>query len=140
MLDLLARFSVIEIIAYGVILMGIIKGTWDLLDFFNNKYSVKFNKDYNEKKQKEMLESRYQNCAIQHEETVKLYNELGGKIDDLTGTVTKRFNEFESRLDQLNNNDKHTIKQSLVKDYHHFDCFIDFDNCRLLYRDLFPPH
>jgi len=45
---------------------------------------------------------------------------LENKLDDISNIMEIKFNELYKRMDQLDNNDKHSIKQTIVKDYHYF--------------------
>lgn len=141
MLDLLTSFTPGQIVVYGVILIIAIKGTWDVSDYFKGKYENKFNKDFMRKQKEKALEENYKTCAEQHQESVKLHNELKEQIDILSRTINEKFDDLDKRLDQLNENDKHVIKQTLVKDYHYFveeEGWIDdfnLDSILLLYSD-----
>lgn len=66
---------------------------------------------------------------------------LENKLDDISNIMEIKFNELYKRMDQLDNNDKHSIKQTIVKDYHYFveklgqiDDF-SLDSILLLYED-----
>lgn len=120
MLALLEEYPISQIIIFVIVLIVAIKSVWEVVDFFKNKYSIKFNKDYDKKSGEEKLQVHYTDCKNQHQETLDMYNSLESKIDDLTDTIHVKFDELDKRMDQLNENDKHSIKQSIVKDYHYF--------------------
>lgn len=141
MIDLLQNFSATQIIVFLCCFALAVKGAWDLFDFFKTKYQEKFNKDYFMKEKEKTLEEHYQKCFDQHKESVKKYNNLEIKIDNLTDNINNKFKDLDKRFDQLNDNDKHTIKSTIVKDYHYFveqQGWIDdfsLDTIMLLYDD-----
>ena len=116
MLELLAGYSLSQIIVFIIILLLATKGCWELVDYFKNKYNQKFNKDYSLKKKEELLEEHYKVCKQQHDETVIQYNKLNDKLDGIANSV----NDLSKRVDTLTESDMHDIKQSIVKDYHYF--------------------
>lgn len=116
MFELLASFSIAQIIiCVGGIILAI-KGAWDLIDYFKSKYNEKFNKDYTRLKEKELLQEHYVTCKKQHEETMEQYGTLTGKIDEVIDSM----DELNHRVDALTESDMHDIKQSIVKSYHYF--------------------
>ena len=119
-MQLLTTYSISEILIMGVCFILAIKGAWDLIEYFRNKYRDKFNKDYNKKKKEENLEEHYQDCAAKYALTKEWYSSLNKKIDNLTNTVNTKFTELDKRIDQLTESDMHDIKQSIVRDYHYF--------------------
>ena len=116
MIELLAGFSITQIILCIIGIIHAIKGGWDLFDYFKNKYDEKFNKDYSKKRKEELLEEHYVNCKKQHDETVEQYNVLSGKLDNIENSIQ----DLTHRVDELTVSDMHDIKQSIVKDYHYF--------------------
>ena len=118
MLDLLAAFSVQQIIVYSIMLLFAIKGIIDLVSYFKDLYNKKFNKDYNVKKQTEVLEEHYNHCIEQHQESVKMYESLENKIDDWTQSVDAKFNKIEDQLGLLMQSDMHDIKGWIVERHH----------------------
>lgn len=120
MLDLLKNFTPTEIIVFVVGLVLAIKGSWDLIDYFRNKYKEKFNKDYMAKKEDEILQKSLELAINQHKETLDLYGSLDTKMDTLTELVTDKFEEIEKNIERLTISDMHDIKQAIVKSYHYF--------------------
>lgn len=66
---------------------------------------------------------------------------LENKLDGISNTMEEKFGELDARMEQLSDNDKHGIKQTIVKDYHYFvekigqiDDF-SLDSILLLYED-----
>ena len=118
MLDLLAAFSVQQIIVYSIMLLFAIKGIIDLVAYFKELYDKKFNKDYSVKKQTETLEEHYTHCIEQHQESVKMYESLENKIDDWTQSVDVKFDKIEDKLGLLMQSDMHDIKGWIVEKHH----------------------
>ena len=120
MLELIETFTPLQIICYAVGLTLAVKGAWDLIDFFKNKYAIKFNKDYSKKKQEELLEEYHNDSIKQHEETIEMHNSLEHKIDELTEVIDTRLTGLEESVDRLTVSDMHDIKQSIVRSFHYF--------------------
>lgn len=116
MLELLAGYSLSQILIFGIGLILAVKGVWDLADYFKGKYDKKFNKDVTKLKKEELLEQHYENCKKQHDETMEQYTVLSNKLDNITSSI----DELSNRVDALTESDMHDIKQSIVKDYHFF--------------------
>ena len=140
MIDLINEFSAMQIFTFSIFLVLAVKGIWDLVDYFKKKYQEKFNKDYDKKQKEEDLFERLNNYADENKEYAERYSILEEKIDNLINTVNDKFEDLDIRLDQLDNNDKHIMKQALVKDYHYFtdQGWIDdfsLDTILLLYDD-----
>lgn len=120
MIDLISNFTIPQILLCGVGIILAVKGAWDLIDYFKNKYKEKFNKDYDAKKKEETLLEHYYKCRDQHKETISMYNDLGQKIDNLTDTVNEKFDEIDKQMERLTQSDMHDIKQAIVQNYHYF--------------------
>ena len=116
MIDLLTAYSISEIFLFIVIAVIAVKTSWDLIDFFKNKYLKKFNKDYEQKKQDETLKAHYADCQRQYEETMGAYENLSEKIDGVIDSVDK----IGAKVNELIESDKHDIKQDIVRNYHYF--------------------
>lgn len=120
MLELLSKFDTSQILIFAVLLICAVKGGWDLIEYFKGKYTAKFNKDYENKKSKEILAEHYEKCSNQHVESVQKYGELGNKIDQLSTNMEQRFADIDERFNALEKSDMHQIKHDIVKDYHYF--------------------
>ena len=70
MLDLLNTFTLPQILLCAGGLVLAVKGAWDLVDYFKNKYNEKFNKDYSTLEKQKALEEHYVKCRDQHQESV----------------------------------------------------------------------
>ena len=116
MKELLTTYNISEIFLFAVLAVIAVKGSWDLIDFFKDKYLKKFNKDYAKKKQEEVLQDHYDDCQRQYEETMGAYSELSDKIDNVIDSVDK----IGTKVNELIESDKHDIKQDIVKQYHYF--------------------
>ncbi len=116
MLDLLAAFTPLQILTFAVLAWVAVKGVWDLIDFFKNKYKEKFNKDYQKLSRDEELDKHYQVCIDQHKETLDLYNMVCNKLDGLSECIK----ELDKRVDRLTISDRNDIKQFIVREYHYF--------------------
>lgn len=116
MIELLKSYSLTQIVMAIVFIIVAIKGAWDLIDYFKGKYKEKFNKDYQQKQQEEILDKHFEACRLQRKETLKQYDVLSNKLDGITESI----DELKVRVDELTASDMHDIKQSIVKDYHFF--------------------
>lgn len=116
MTDLFLEYSIPQLIIFTIGVIIFIKGGWDIIDFFREKYKKKFNKDYDKKRQEEILKEHYTDCQRQYEETMGAYESLSEKMDGVIESVTN----ISNRVDELIESDKHDIKQDIVKQYHYF--------------------
>lgn len=141
MLDLLAEYSEVQILTFVILLTLAVKGAWDLVDFFKNKYKEKFNKDHEKLKKQEDMETQFCITKNQHKETLEICQNFDKKLDMIVETMDKKFDELDTKIDQMGENDKHSIKQIIVKDYHYFvekQGWIDdfsLDSILLLFED-----
>ena len=116
MIDLLEAYSISEIFIFIVIAVIAVKASWDLIDFFKDKYLKKFNKDYEKKKQDDILKDHYADCQRQYTETMSAYENLSEKMDDVIDSI----DNINTKVNELIESDKHDIKQAIVRDYHYF--------------------
>lgn len=120
MLELLAAYSLEEIVSFTILLALAIKGGWDLINWGRERYKEKFNKDYTAKTKEKLLEEHYDNCIKQFKEEKELYNKLEEKIDNLSEVCTIRFAHIEERLELLTRSDRDDIKSWLVEKYNFY--------------------
>ena len=127
MKDLFTDFTLAEIVSISIGILLAIKGATSFVVYFKNLYNEKFNKDYEKKQREDVLENHYSQCKEQHEQSMKLYNELENKLDSLTENINEKFealdqriDSLDERIDDLTTSDMHDIKQAITKDYHHF--------------------
>ena len=118
MLELIEVFSPAQILACILGLILAIKGGWDLIDFFKNKYSEKFNSDYNRKTKEEKLEDHYKKCSAQYQEYTQMYNSLEKKIDSLIEHIEAENANINNKLNILSDSNRNGIKAWLVNMYH----------------------
>lgn len=118
MLDLLAAFSVHQIIVYTIMLALAIKSGVDFFGWVKDKYQAKFNKDYKAKKDTEILFEYYDKCREQHQESMQCYKELNKKLDDLTENINQKVGNFEAQVSQLVDSDRNDIKSWIVEKHH----------------------
>ena len=118
MLELLATFSIEQIIIYTIMLCLTIKGGVDFVYWVKEKYQQKFNKDHAQLSKQEMLEDHYKKCVDQHSESVEKYNNLENKIDCLSDTINKKIDKIENSLVLLTNSSKNDIKAWIVETHH----------------------
>ena len=125
--DLLSTFTLPQIISIAIGLLLAIKGAISFFVYFKDIYEKKFNKDYALKQKQETLEQHYNQCKEQHEQSVKLYNDVEQKIDHLADNIDSKFDALGQRIDNLDEritdltiSDMHDIKQAITKDYHYF--------------------
>lgn len=116
MTDLFLEYSIPQLIVFTIGIIIFIKGGWDIIDFFREKYKKKFNKDYDKKRQEEVWQEHYLDCQRQYEETMGAYESLSEKIDGVIDSVEK----IGARVNELIESDKHDIKQDIVRNYHFF--------------------
>jgi len=120
MTDFFTTYDLSQIIVFLFAFMFVVKGSWDLIDYFKTKYKERFNKDYNKKVQEETLNEHYKNYIQQHTEMLEKYNAIEEKIEFLTNTVNDRMGNLETRINALTVSDMHDIKQSIVRAYHYY--------------------
>jgi hypothetical protein len=116
MTDLFLEYSIPQLIVFTIGIIIFIKGGWDIIDFFREKYKKKFNKDYDTKRQEEVWQEHYLDCQRQYEETMGAYESLSEKMDGVINSVEK----IGARVNELIESDKHDIKQDIVRNYHFF--------------------
>lgn len=109
MAELLSQYTIPQIILFIAALIFIIKGVQDTIDFFKNKYSQKFNKDYETKTKEIRLEEFYEMAGEQHKEVMMEIEKVSESVDHLS-----------QRIDRLTESDMHDIKQFIVREYHYF--------------------
>lgn len=114
--ELLTTYTISEIFIFIVLAVIAVKGSWDLIDFFIEKYKKKFNKDYDKIKQDETLQAHYADCQRQYTETMSAYESLSEKIDNVIDSV----DIINVKVNELIESDKHDIKQDIVRNYHYF--------------------
>lgn len=109
MAELLSQYTIPQIILFIIALVFIIKGLWDTVDYFKNKYNQKFNKDYDAKTKEVRLEEFYEMAGEQHKEVMTEIEKVSESVDHLS-----------QRIDKLTESDMHDIKQFIVREYHYF--------------------
>lgn len=120
MLELIETFSPLQILTYALGLALAVKGMWDLVDFFKNKYKAKFDKDYSQKKKEECINEHYKHCEEQRVEFVNRCDSFEKTLDNIMDVMNTRLSGLEKSVDRLTLSDMHDIKQSIVKSYHFF--------------------
>lgn len=127
MLELFSNFSIQQIILYTIVFCLAVKGIVEFYDWIKQKYEEKFNEDYNNKSQQQMLEEYRQKCTEQHEESMIKYNSLEDKIDNLTDTINQEFGKIDERLILLSHSSLNDIKAWIVETHHKYtkEGFID---------------
>ena len=108
-MELLEQYTIPQIIAFIIGLVAMIKGAWDTIEYFKDKYKRKFNKDYDVKIKETKLENFYNKTQQRHEEIMAKIDKVSDSVDTLS-----------KRMDKLTESDMHDIKQFIVKEYHYF--------------------
>lgn len=108
-MELLEQYTIPQIIAFIIGLVAMIKGAWDTIEYFKDKYRRKFNKDYDVKIKETKLENFYNKTQQRHEEVMAKIDKVSDSVDTLS-----------KRIDKLTESDMHDIKQFIVKEYHYF--------------------
>lgn len=116
MKDLIESFTPTQIIIFIILGSLAIKGVWDMIDFFKNKYKEKFNKDVQKLTFEEEVKKNYLECKEQHEETLELYDKIDHKLDKLATSMEN----LSQRVDRLTVSDRNDIRQYIVREYHFF--------------------
>ena len=119
MLELLAAFSVEQILVFSIMLILAIKGGVDLFDWAHEKYIKKFNKDHLALNQQESLRQQQEEYRKQQTEALEKYVSLENKIYSLTEDINEKVNNIESQLAQLTKSDMHDIKSWVVEKHHY---------------------
>lgn len=116
MLELLAGYSLSQIVAFLIMFTLATKGGWELIDFFKEKYNKKFNKDYNSKRDKEKLEEQLGKLLENQEKLMKRCDHFDEKLEETQNLIES----VTERVDDLTTSDMYDIKYSIVQAYHHF--------------------
>lgn len=118
MLELLATFTIKQILVYFVLLCLAIRGAVSFFDWGKEQYQKKFNIDYVEKTEKETLKQHYKECNSQHQESIQMYHNLENKIDNLCNTMNEKINDIEGQLKLLSSSSRNDIKAWIVETHH----------------------
>lgn len=109
MLEILSTYTIAQLI---IILVGVgllVKGIWDLVDFFANKIKKHYDKNQEgEITRKEILEQ------------IEKVSEKLNKLSDDQQTIKEKIEEQQDFLDLLMDSDKDQLKSLIVNRYHHF--------------------
>lgn len=116
MLNLLAGYSLSQIIIFFITMVLAAKGCWELVDFFKSKYRQKFKTDYDAQKGHEEIEKRFDDLFKSYDTIITRCQELDAKLDAISKAIT----ETNDRIDELTESDMYDIKYSIVQAYHHF--------------------
>ncbi|HRT02953.1 MAG TPA: hypothetical protein P5513_03340 [Candidatus Diapherotrites archaeon] len=108
-MELLEQYTIPQIIAFIIGLVAMIKGAWDTIEYFKNKYKRKFNKDYDVKIKETKLEDFYNKTQQRHKEVMAKIDKMSDSVDTLS-----------KRIDKLTESDMHDIKQFIVREHHYF--------------------
>lgn len=119
MLELLATFSVEQILIFSIMLILAIKGGVDLFDWAHEKYIKKFNKDHLALNKQESLEQHYEKCREQQADFIEKYVTLENELYSLTEDINRKVGSIESQLEQLTKSDMHDIKSWVVEKHHY---------------------
>lgn len=117
MSELLAAYSLQEIVVFITLLCVAFKEVVDFFKWLKGLYDVKFNSDVGKITKEQTLEQHYILCTKQHEEAMEKYNNLDKKIDNLINIFNSRFKAIEEKIDMLTASDKDDIKSWLVEKY-----------------------
>ena len=116
MMDLINSFTPVQILTFSILGVCGVKGLWDMIDFFKNKYKEKFNTDVQKLNKEKELSEFFEDYKAQQEELKQQHEEVNNKLDILTDSIVN----LTQRVDRLTTSDKNDIKQYIVKEYHHF--------------------
>ena len=118
MIELFKHFTVDQIILYTIMLMFAIKGCLDFMDWVKTQYKKKFDKDYDQKEKEKEFKTFYDTCNNKDQELMNMYQNLEGKIDNLTTISNARMEILEDKIDQLTTSNMHSIKSWIVEKHH----------------------
>ena len=118
MLQLLAEFSIQQIITFIVLGAATFKGGYEFFKWCKSIYDEKFNKDYSKKKKEEEVQNHFILCEQQRKEVLEKYDSLEQKIDYLTKQMGIRVDKIEGQLELLTLSDMHDIKSWIVEKHH----------------------
>lgn len=107
MKDILANYSLSEIVVFVVLLMIAVKELISIVDWFKERARKVYDKDYNAKEEQERLENEIEDLS-------KLYDEKKN-IDDT-------FDKINSLIEMLIESDKESIK-AYITEKHHYFCY-----------------
>lgn len=116
MLELLSKYEVSQILIFGTLIVIAIKNVWDMIDYFKNKYSEKFNKDVQKLEDKKAFEQCYLTSKNQHQEVLDICKNFENKLNSIEESVEK----LSNKVNRLTESDMHDIKQYIVREYHYY--------------------
>lgn len=111
MMDLIAKYTVEQIIVYAAILALAIKGVVEFIKWCQGLYKDKFNEDYNEK-------TKEQYCEVQIGEFIQSNKRLEQKLDNITTTMNEKIDKIEDQLTLLSSSSRNDIKAWMVETHH----------------------
>lgn len=120
MIDFFTKYSINEIVIFGIMLGIAIKTINDLIDWGKEKYEKKFNKDHLALNKQAKIDENYTVSQRQHEEVVAYCKKLDSKMDLMSKTMKEKVDKLDARLVQLTESDKHAIKGWIVEKHHHY--------------------
>lgn len=118
MIDLLNTLTVDQILLYLVMFALAAKEVINFISWAKEKYSLKFNKDYDRKKELEKFERFCEKLQEQNENTQQMCEKLEEKIDDLSDTVSSRIDDVENKINKITTSNMHDIKSWIVDKHH----------------------
>lgn len=116
MLELLSGYSLSQILIFITIFILAVKGLWEIVDFFKEKYQEKFKEDYDSEKNKEKINEKFDTLFENHKEVLGHIEKFNNKLNDIQSAIDKT----NDRIDNLTESDMYDIKYSIVQAYHFF--------------------
>lgn len=116
MTSLFAGYSLSQIIIFFITMVLAVKGCWEIIDYFKEKYRKKFKKDYDVQKAQEDIEEKFKKLFENHNQIIEKCTNFDNKLDE----IQRMINDTNFRIDELTESDMYDIKYSIVQAYHHF--------------------
>lgn len=110
--ELLAKYSVSEIIIFIIVLAFAIKELVTFFDWGRDRLRKVYDKDYKSVEQRKELQEEIDDLN-------KFYDEKK-KVDNAFANIDRTFEKINKQIDMLMESDKEDIKSYIVKEYHFF--------------------
>jgi membrane-associated HD superfamily phosphohydrolase len=118
MLELLAAFSIKQIVTYAIMLAFALKGIVDFATWGREQYQKKFNKDYNALIEQQTLKNHCEKEDDRYTEMMQKQDELVTKFDNMESKFNQKVASMEEQLTYLADYSRNDIKAWIVETHH----------------------
>ena len=122
MIELLSTLSVSQLLIFIIMIMLAMKELVTLVEFFGKKLRSVFDKEYQEKDEKQEILDKLESISVHIEQHKEQYLQFSNKIAAIQDEYRLMFEKQQNILDSLVASDIEDIKSDIVKQYH---CFME---------------